>query len=186
MEEGSLLQHREASHSRSAGKLCLKPCSPHHTIQRGLDPNDILSPPAAGQALGWEPFLCVFAFIFSCNNTQQPVNQAPGLDSSRHRPPSHQPSQSPPSGPPLPSGVNTNSLQALKTSCRTYISWCNCQQHLMVDVNYLPFTGVETRLRVATGHSCGEQDAFCWPRLSWAAHEQTGQASTSQGVPFFF
>lgn len=78
------------------------------------------------------------------------VNQAPGFDSS--------------TAPFLPAqlvtplcssfalllGVNTKSLQARKMACRTFISWCNCQQHLEIDVNDLPFTGVETRLRVAT------------------------------------
>lgn len=47
-----------------ARKLCLKQCSPRRTVQRCFDSNNVLSSPTPLQALDWELFLSVLAFIF--------------------------------------------------------------------------------------------------------------------------
>lgn len=60
----------EPFHGRSAGDLCFKPHSRHQTIQGAFDPNNILSPPAPGQALGRGPFLSMLTFILSCSNAR--------------------------------------------------------------------------------------------------------------------
>lgn len=59
-----LLQDTRNPLLAGARKLCLKPCSPRRTVQRCFDSNNVLSSPTPLQALDWELFLSVLAFIF--------------------------------------------------------------------------------------------------------------------------
>lgn len=62
------------------------PCSQHRTLQRRSDLNNVLSTPTPLQALGWGLFLSVFAFIFSCKNSQAACPVKPRwVDSSYSR-----------------------------------------------------------------------------------------------------